>query len=98
MNFLKKIFPAPSSSASEFYSFAVKCNRCGEIIQGRINLNNDLSVEYDGAAGSDSTNGYFVRKVLMGNGKCFQQIEVELKFNETRKLLEKHVTGGQFVE
>jgi hypothetical protein len=34
----------------------------------------------------------------MGNGKCFQQIEVELKFNESRRLLEKHATGGQFAE
>jgi hypothetical protein len=35
---------------------------------------------------------------LMGNGLCFQQIEVEMKFYRPRRLLEKHVTGGQFVE
>jgi hypothetical protein len=93
MDFLKKIFPAPSRSTSNFYSFAVKCDRCGEVIEGRVNLNNDLSVEYEG-----SRNVYFVRKVLMGNGLCFQQIEVELKFDALRKLLEKHATGGQFVE
>ncbi len=93
MSFLKKIFTAPASPASNFYSFAVKCNRCGEIIEGRINLYNDLSVEYEG-----NKNEYSVRKVLMGSGRCFQQIEVELKFDEPRKLLEKHVTGGQFVE
>jgi hypothetical protein len=93
MNFLKKIFSAPASPASNFYSFAVKCNRCGEIIEGRINLYNDLSVEYEG-----NKSEYSVRKVLMGSGRCFQQIEVELKFDEPRKLLEKHVTGGQFVE
>ncbi len=94
MNIFKKFFPAPSSSTSTFHSFAVKCNRCGEIIEGRINLNNELSVEY----GSGSSSVYYGRKVLMGNGRCFQQIEVELKFDESRKLLEKHVTGGQFVE
>jgi hypothetical protein len=93
MNFLKKILPAPPGPASNFYSFAVKCNRCGEIIEGRVNLYNDLSVEYERTG-----NTYSCRKVLMGDGKCFQQIEVELKFNEPRKLLEKHVTGGQFVE
>ena len=94
MNFLKKIFPAPSGPASTFYSFAVKCSRCGEIIEGRINVNNELSVEYD----SDGSGVYYGRKVLMGSGRCFQQIEVELKFSEPRKLLEKKVTGGQFVE
>ena len=93
MNPLKKIFSAPSGSGLNFYSFAVKCDRCGEVIEGRVNLNNDLSVEYEGARSV-----YFVRKVLMGNGLCFQQIEVELKFDSPRKLLEKHVTGGQFVE
>jgi hypothetical protein len=93
MNFLKKIFSAPSSPTSNFYSFAVKCNRCGESIEGRIHLYNDLSVEYEG-----NKNIYSGRKVLMGGGKCFQQIEVELKFDEARKLLEKHITGGQFVE
>jgi hypothetical protein len=93
MNFLKKLFPTSSGPASNVYSFAVKCDRCGEVIEGRVNLNNDLSVEYEG-----SNSVYFVRKVLMGNGLCFQQIEVELKFNTPRKLLEKHATGGQFVE
>ena len=93
MNFLKKIFPVPSGSASSSYSFAVKCDRCGEVIESRVNLNNDLSVDYEG--GRDV---YFVRKVLMGTGLCFQQIEVEMKFDGPRRLLEKHITGGRFVE
>ena len=92
MKFLNKIFP-PAQSSSNFHSFAVKCNRCGEVIEGRVNLNNDLSVEYEG----DRT-VYYVRKVLMGTGLCFQQIEVELKFDEPRRLIEKHISGGQFVE
>ena len=93
MNFLKKIFSTPSGSGPNFHSFAVRCDRCGEVIAGQINLNNDLSVEYEG--GRDV---YFVRKVLMGTGLCFQQIEVEMKFDRPRRLLEKHITGGQFVE
>lgn len=94
MNFLKRLFSAPSGSTSNFFPFAVKCNRCGEIIEGRINLNNELSVEYDPGGGTL----YYGRKVLMGSGRCFQQVEVELKFNEAHNLLEKHTTGGQFVE
>ena len=94
MNFFKKLFGGgAASSRKEYYVFEVKCKRCGEILEGRVDIANDLSVEYEG--GRDV---YFVRKFLMGNGLCFQQIEVELKFDAPRKLLEKHVNGGKFVE
>ena len=84
----------PTAQGKRYYVFEVKCNRCGEIIEGRVDLDNDLSVEYEG-----NNAVYFGRKVLMSsNGQCFQQIEVELKFNIDRKLLEKHSIGGQFVE
>jgi len=95
MNFLKSLFSgAPATPQSNLYSFQVKCNRCGEVIEGRVNLNNDLSVDYDGSGHEV----YHVRKVVMGAGKCFQQIEVEMKFNAARKLLEKQVSGGTFIE
>ncbi|MGA7193473.1 MAG: hypothetical protein WBW94_07555 [Anaerolineales bacterium] len=95
MSFFKTLFNGSiHNSPSDFYTFAVQCKRCGEVIEGRINLNNDLSVEYEG-----NNAVYFGRKVLMSSGgQCFQQIEVELKFNIDRKLLEKHSVGGQFVE
>lgn len=70
----------------------VRCNRCGEIIRSRINLSNDLSAEYDG-----SRTTYTCRKVLLGESRCFQQIEVILKFDENRKLVDRVVSGGQFV-
>ncbi len=94
MNFLKKIFPsAPSKPDAVFYSFTVKCSRCGENISGRINLNNDLSAEYEG-----DHQVYHVRKVLMGSGMCFQRIEVEFNFDSSRKVIDRIATGGQFVE
>ena len=95
MDFLKKIFNStPTAQGKRYYVFEVKCNRCGEIVEGRVDLDNDLSVEYEG---NNAVN--FGRKVLMSsNGQCFQQIEVELKFNIDRKLLERQATGGQFVE
>ncbi len=95
MDFLKKVFSnVPTERGKRYYIFEVKCNRCGKIIEGRVDLDNDLSVEYEG-----NNAVYFGRKVLMSsNGQCFQQIEVELKFNIDRKLLERQSTGGQFVE
>lgn len=91
MGFLKKLFGSGvSSSNSDFYTLRVRCDRCGETIQGRVNLANDLSM--------DDESGYFVRKVLMGSGHCFQQIEVTLRYDSARQLQEKEISGGKFVE
>jgi hypothetical protein len=54
-------------------------------------LNNDLSIEYE--EGGDV---YYARKTLMGVNKCFQRIEVELKFKQNRELLERNITRGEF--
>jgi hypothetical protein len=94
MSFFKKLFSGtPSKSDKNYYTFNVKCNRCGEIIEGRVDLDNDLSLEYE-----DDRSVYFVRKGLMGNNRCFQQIEVEMKFTSTRELIEQQAQGGTFVE
>ena len=92
MDFLKKLFGGSSSKPEKHdYTFSVKCLRCGEIITGRVDLSNDLSVEYE--EGGDI---YYARKILMGENKCFQRMEVELKFTSGRELLEQHITGGEF--
>ncbi len=90
MSFLKRLFHGFPAPQTNFYIFQVRCHRCGEIIQGRINLNNDLSL--------DESDGYYVRKVLMGSGHCFERLEVVLQFDTGRKLQSKHVNGGTFVE
>ena len=93
MNLLQKLFGgSPASPQKHNYIFSVKCRRCGEIIEGRVDLNNDLSVEYE--EGGDV---YYARKTLMGENRCFQRMEVELKFTSARELLERHVTGGEFM-
>jgi hypothetical protein len=94
MAFLKNLFSGtPAKPEKRYYTFNVKCNRCGEVIEGRVDLDNDLSLEYEG----DSTY-YLVRKGLIGNSRCFQQIEVEMKFNANRELIEQQAQGGKFVE
>jgi hypothetical protein len=91
MGFFKKLFSGgTASSSSDFYTFNVKCDRCGETIEGKVNMNNDLSLDDEG--------NYFVRKVLMGGGRCFQQIEVTMKFDASRQLQEKQISGGKFIE
>jgi hypothetical protein len=75
------------------YWITVRCNRCGEVVKGRVNLNNDLSPEYDG-----ETLTYTCRKVLIGEQRCFQQIEVWLKFDAGRKLMNREIRGGSFAD
>ncbi|HEU0293620.1 MAG TPA: hypothetical protein VFR47_12840 [Anaerolineales bacterium] len=90
MGFLKNLFSGtPAKPEKRYYTFHVKCKRCGEIIEGRVDLDNDLSL-------NDEGNGYLVRKTLMGSNRCFQQVEVELNFNSARQITEKTITGGEF--
>lgn len=94
MSFLKKLFSGESAKPEKrYYTFNIRCNRCGEVIEGRVDLDNELSL-------NDEGDGYLVRKGLIGSGenRCFQQIEVELTFDSARQLQEKTITGGTFVE
>ncbi|MGB8213086.1 MAG: hypothetical protein WCE68_05955 [Anaerolineales bacterium] len=94
MNFFQKLIPPQALNRGKFHVFAVKCSRCGEIIHGQVNVNNDPSLEYD----ENGKSYYTCRKVLVGSGLCFQKIEVRFKFNEARGLLDRQITGGEFVK
>lgn len=98
MGFFKKLggfFSAKPAEDQVSYYIKVRCNRCGEEIQARINLYNDLSIEYDD---SGNTSGYICRKVIVGGQRCYQPIDISLTFDSKRKLVDKQITGGQFVE
>jgi hypothetical protein len=94
MSFLKNLFSGtPAKPEKHYYTINVKCNRCGEIIEGRVDLDNDLSL-------NDAGDGYLVRKGLIGSGDtlCFQQIEVKIQFSSTREMTDQQIHGGEFVE
>lgn len=88
-NRLARLF-APSAPPGQYLPIAVRCRRCGETIVANINLANDLS-EGDDAA-------YICRKVLLGRERCFESIEVVLTFDEQRRLVDRAITGGTFVD
>jgi hypothetical protein len=95
MGLLKKIgslFGSPSKSDDAGYWIAVQCNRCGEIVRVRIDMRNDLSINYEEGG------GYFCHKTLIGDQLCFQRMEVELTFDRSRNLVNRKVQGGKFVE
>jgi len=94
MGFLKKLFSStPVKPEKHYYTFQVKCNRCGEIIEGRVDLDNDLSVDYE-----ENREVYHAHKGLLGSGHCFQQVNVELKFSSTKAVIDQQIQGGTFVE
>jgi len=97
MNLLEKIskYLTSSSSGDEAaYWVYIRCNRCEEPLRTRVNLHNDLSVDYQGRKGQT----YHCRKTLVGRQGCFQRIEIELSFDRNRKLIERDISGGTFIE
>ena len=77
MDFLKKLFGgSPAQPERNYHTFSVKCLRCGEIIEGRVDLSNDLSVEYE-----DGGDIFYARKTLMGGN-----ILVFINFNNYHEL------------
>lgn len=95
MDFLSKLGKlfSPPRPASRYYEFQVKCKHCGEVLDGRVDLYNDPSLDFE-----EEKIIYFCRKVLIGGGPCYQPVEVTFKFDESRNVLEQKVVGGEFVE
>ena len=98
MGFFKRLVgwfsvSAPADDKREYW-INVRCRRCGETIRARVDLWNELSWT-DPESGSSSA--YTCRKVLLGGGTCFQQIEVLLFFDSNRKLIDRKATGGEFI-
>jgi hypothetical protein len=93
---LKKAFTMPpESTTSNFITFIVKCNKCGEEITVRARRDSDISrvneeEEQEGAE-------YFVRKEILGT-KCNNLIYIEIFFGPGFNVISKGITGGKFVE
>ena len=93
MAFLKKLtnfFSTTKQNSRPTHIISARCNRCGEILTARIDLNNELS-RADGG-------GFIVRKTLMGNGenRCFQRVEITLHFDDKRTVTDREIVGGTF--
>ncbi len=97
MGILKKLSGLFASRPGEapVYWVSARCRRCGEVIRARVDLRNELSREYS-EDGREMT--YISRKTLMGSGRCFQRMEVYLKFDERHRLIDREIQGGEFVD
>ena len=96
MNFLKKLGSlfSPSKGDGRSLWLYVKCDKCGEILKGRVDLHNDLSIDFGEGGGATS---FFCRKVFIGSNRCYRPIEVQLTFDKNRHLVNEEIIGGEMV-
>jgi hypothetical protein len=94
MDFFKRLFGGggrPSSTDRDGLYYYIKPTGCAEVVQVRINVNNDLSLEDDGK-------GYFVRKSVRGTTyKCTRTAELLLSYDGNRRLQNTEIEGGTLV-
>ena len=88
---LKSIFSGSGGNSVDDNSLwlYVRCRRCKEVIKFRVDLRNDLS--------EDDDDGYTANKTVVGSNLCFERLEVTLNFDSQRRLIDQHVSRGEFV-
>jgi hypothetical protein len=91
---LRSIFSMPGGDSRILWLY-IQCDKCGEVIRGRVDLHNDVSVQYGESGGGTS---YYCRKVFIGSDRCYQPVEVELYFDGKRNLMQQEISGGKFVD
>jgi hypothetical protein len=74
----------------------VRCNACSEPLAIRVDLQNDLSPEWNNssAAGSDQPDYYSVHKTVIGRERCYRSVEIELVFNRNHQVESERAVGG----
>ncbi|NTU81251.1 MAG: hypothetical protein HGA45_18020 [Chloroflexales bacterium] len=93
MNFLRRLFGGQSSPADNALHLYVRCGHCGAPVHVRVNLYNDLAVEF---GDSEDVAGYHLRKEIM-DSRCFRLIYADLSFDRNRRELARSIEGGEFI-
>ncbi len=95
MRWLKRFFSArprqPGNTAVWLY---VRCSRCDEAIEVRVDRRYDLASEWrdPGEPGP----AYTMHKDIVGES-CFQRISVDVGFDAGFKIVEQRISGGVFL-
>ncbi len=88
MQWLRRLFaarPAPVAALT----ITVRCDHCGQLINTRIHLFNDLS-ELDQPDGNVA---FVVHKTLVAD-RCFRRLNAEFRFDRNRRFIAGTVSGG----
>ena len=95
MRWLKRLFAPRASPASHgAFWIHVRCQRCREAIRVRVDRRYDLVSEMrdPGEPGP----AYTVHKDIVG-ARCFQRIAVDLAFDTRLEVVERRITGGEWL-
>jgi hypothetical protein len=81
------------SSGSRYLDIYVFSRRCREPLHGQVDLYNEVSASEEGGY------AYYTRKVLhtSGDRRCFDQVEVNLYFDQNKKLAHHEIVGGSWL-
>lgn len=84
----------PGGGRERTLTIYVLSRRCNEPLLGQVDLFNELS------QAEESEYSYYTRKVLHTSGerRCFDQVEVQLWFNQDKQLVHHEVTGGRWLD
>jgi len=84
---IKSMF-APREDSNALWLY-VKCKRCGTPLAVRVDLRNELSIDYENG-------GYVLRKEMM-DSKCFTLMRAELRLDAKRKVVEQKLDLGDLI-
>ena len=88
----------PPVCALRTFPIAVKCARCGEVIQLRIDRDHELqSVYAPDADEGDEPIEYVLRKEVVGD-RCQNLIRFTIRFDCDHGLTSSEIEGGEFLE
>ena len=93
---LSKLMASPPPRTDRVLYLIVQCNKCGDKLRARVDLWNELTPDY--SENSDTPTSFQCRKVLIGENRCYQPIELQLKFDKNHKLVEKTIMGGKYID
>ncbi len=99
---LERLFAAdgdgPPASALRAFPITVRCRRCGEVIELRIDRDHELqSVHAPDAEEGDAPVEYVLRKEIVGEG-CQNLIHFTIRFDCDHGLVSSEIEGGEFVD
>ena len=98
MNFFKRLASLfggrPSTANNRYLTIYLLSRRCREPIEGQIDLLNELSLA------DESEYSHYAHKTFSTSGRkrCFDQVEVEIWFNQSKQVAHYEVKGGKWLE
>jgi len=95
MRWLARLFSRRSRQAGPAALWIyVRCRRCGETIHVRADRRYDLVSEMRDPG--ESGPAYTMHKDIVG-ARCFQRIAVDLAFDGRLQIIDRGITGGDFL-